>query len=52
MHIRSAMQRSGLWGTVVASLAMLELKGLIRQSGAMQYVRSREEREEYVISEQ
>jgi hypothetical protein len=30
-------------------LAMLELKGLIRQAGAMQYVRSREERAEYML---
>jgi hypothetical protein len=30
---------------------MLELKGLIRQSGAMQYVRAREEREEYRLGQ-
>jgi predicted Rossmann fold nucleotide-binding protein DprA/Smf involved in DNA uptake len=32
---------------VSATLAMLELKGLIRQAGAMQYVRARETRAEY-----
>ena len=35
---------------VSSTLAMLELKGLIRQAGAMQYVRTREEREEYTVS--
>jgi len=34
---------------VSSTLAMLELKGLIRQAGAMQYVRTREERAEYCI---
>ena len=34
---------------VSSTLAMLELKGLIRQSGAMQYVRSREERAAYIL---
>jgi DNA processing protein len=32
-----------------STLAMLELKGLIRQAGAMQYVRTREERAEYRV---
>jgi DNA processing protein len=34
---------------VSSTLAMLELKGLIRQAGAMQYVRAREERAEYIV---
>jgi len=31
---------------------MLELKGLVRQAGAMQYVLAREERAEYTVSSQ
>ena len=34
---------------VSSTLAMLELKGLIRQAGAMQYVRAREERAGYRV---
>ena len=34
---------------VSATLAIMELKGLIRQAGAMQYVLAREERAEYCV---
>ena len=44
-------RQSDLPITVVSStLAILELKGLVRQAGAMQYVRAREERAEYQVS--
>ena len=49
-HIDELRRQSALPIPLVsATLAMLELKGLIRQSGAMQYVRTREEREEYSV---
>jgi DNA processing protein len=49
-HIDELRRQSDLPIALASStLAMLELKGLIRQFGAMQYVRSREERAEYVI---
>jgi DNA processing protein len=49
-HIDELRRQSDLPIPVVSStLAMLELKGLIRQSGAMQYVRAREERAEYLL---
>jgi len=51
-HIDELGRQSALPTPVVSStLAMLELKGLIRQAGAMQYVRSREERAEYRVDE-
>jgi DNA processing protein len=44
-------RQSDLPITVVSStLAMLELKGLVRQAGVMQYMLAREEREEYAVS--
>jgi DNA processing protein len=49
-HVDELRRQSELPTPVVsATLAMLELKGLIRQAGAMQYVRTREEREEYLV---
>src|SRR5207253_1211563 len=51
LHVDELRRQSELPIPVVSStLALLELKGLIRQAGAMQYVRSREEREEYTVS--
>lgn len=51
-HVDDLRRQSALPIPVVSStLAMLELKGLVRQAGAMQYVRSREEREEYTIDQ-
>jgi DNA processing protein len=34
---------------VSSTLAILELKGLVRQAGVMQYVLAREERAEYAV---
>jgi DNA processing protein len=52
-HVDELRRQSDLPTPVVSStLAMLELKGLIRQSGAMQYVRAREERAEYTVNSQ
>jgi DNA processing protein len=52
-HVDELCRQSDLPTPVVSStLAMLELKSLIRQAGAMQYVRSREERAEYTVSSQ
>jgi predicted Rossmann fold nucleotide-binding protein DprA/Smf involved in DNA uptake len=49
-HVDEMRRQSALPTPVVSStLAMLELKGLIRQAGAMQYVRAREERAEYRV---
>ena len=49
-HIDELRRQSDLPIPLVSStLAMLELKGLIRQSGAMQYVRARETRAEYRV---
>ena len=53
LHIDDLRRQSDLPIPLVSStLAMLELKGLIRQSGVMQYVRTREEREEYQVNRQ
>lgn len=42
-HVDEVLRRSGLAaGTVSATLALLELKGLVREVGGMQYVRVRE----------
>jgi DNA processing protein len=50
-HVDELRIASGLpIADVSATLALLELKGLIRQAGAMQYVLAREEREEYSTS--
>ena len=49
-HVDELRRQSELPITLVSStLAMLELKGLVRQAGAMQYVLAREEREEYQV---
>ena len=51
LHVDELRRQSGMPITVVSStLAILELKGLVRQASAMQYVRSREEREAYEVS--
>lgn len=47
-HVDDVARRSGLAaGTVSGTLAMLELKGLVREVGAMHYVRVREPLAEY-----
>jgi DNA processing protein len=47
-HVDELRFSSGLpIATVSSTLALLELKGLVRQAGLMQYVLAREEREEY-----
>lgn len=47
-HIDEVCRSSGLSiSTVSSTLAMMELKGLVKQVGAMNYVLSREVREEY-----
>jgi DNA processing protein len=52
-HVDELRRESGLSiATVSSTLAVLELKGLIRQAGVMQYVRAREEREEYNLDPQ
>jgi DNA processing protein len=49
-HIDEVCQRSGLpAATVSSTLAMLELKGLVKQIGTMNYVLSREMRQEYKV---
>lgn len=49
-HIDELRRQSDLPITVVSStLAIMELKGMVRQAGAMQYVRVREERAEYHV---
>jgi DNA processing protein len=50
-HVDELRRQSELPITVVSStLAILELKGLVRQAGAMQYVRAREERATYQVA--
>ena len=50
-HVDEVVRQSGLAAaTVSATLALLELKGLVREVGAMQYVRVREEPAEYADS--
>ena len=47
-HVDEIRRQSDMPITVVSStLAILELKGLVRQAGPMQYVLAREERAEY-----
>src|SRR6266542_4084103 len=47
-HVDELRRSSGLpIATVSSTLALLELKGLVRQAGLMQYVLAREERAEY-----
>jgi DNA processing protein len=49
-HIDEVCQRSGLPAADVSStLAMMELKGLVKQVGTMNYVLSREMRQEYRV---
>ena len=49
-HIDEVCRRSGLpAATVSGTLAMMELKGLVRQVGAMNYVLARELRQEYRV---
>jgi DNA processing protein len=49
-HIDEVCQRSGLpAATVSSTLAMMELKGLVKQVGTMNYVLSREMRQEYRV---
>ncbi len=51
VHVDEICQGSGLpVATVSSTLAMMELKGLVRQVGPMNYVLSREVREEYRVS--
>lgn len=51
-HVDELRRSSGLpIATVSSTLAMLELKGLVRQSGTMQYVLAREEPAEYSVAE-
>jgi DNA processing protein len=49
-HVDDIVRASGLAAaTVSGTLAMLELKGLVRDLGGMQYVRVREDATDYVI---
>ena len=49
-HINEVCRSSGLpISTVSSTLAMMELKGLVKQVGAMNYVLARELREEYRV---
>ena len=49
-HVDELRLSSGLpIATVSSTLALLELKGLVRQAGLMQYVRARETRAEYQL---
>jgi len=49
-HIDEVCRSSGLpMPTVSSTLAMMELKGLVKQVGAMNYVLAREAREEYRV---
>ncbi len=49
-HIDEVCRNSGLPVSAVSStLAMMELKGLVKQVGTMNYVLSREVREEYRV---
>ena len=49
-HIDEVCRGSGLpTSTVSSTLAMMELKGMVKQMGAMNYVLARERREEYQV---
>ncbi len=53
MHIDELGRESGLpIATVSSTLALMELKGLVRQVGAMNYVVAREGTEEYRVNDQ
>ena len=48
VHIDEVCRSSGLpISTVSSTLAMMELKGLVKQIGTMNYLLAREAREEY-----
>jgi DNA processing protein len=50
IHINEICRQSGLTSAIVNStLTMMELKGLIKQIGGMNYIRVREMREEYQV---
>lgn len=49
-HVDEIVRHSGLSAaTVTATLALLELKGLVRDMGGMQYVRLREDQADYAV---
>jgi DNA processing protein len=49
-HIDEICRASGLPASIVIStLAMMELKGMVKQVGAMNYSLAREAREEYRV---
>ena len=51
-HIDAVVRRSGLAAaTVSGTLALLELKGPVRDVGGIQFVRVREDESNYVSSE-
>ena len=51
VHIDAVCRESGLSAAAVSSvLAMMELKGLVREIGSKSYVRAREAREEYAAT--
>ncbi|MGE0227415.1 MAG: DNA-processing protein DprA [Dehalococcoidia bacterium] len=51
-HVDEIVRQSGLsTATVTATLALLELKGLVRDMGGMQYVRLREDGAHYALPE-
>lgn len=51
-HIDAVVRRSGLAAaTVSGTLALLELKGLVRDVGGMQFVRVREDEADYIPAE-
>ena len=51
VHIDAVCRERGLPAAAVSSvLAMMELKGLVREIGSKSYVRAREAREEYAAS--
>lgn len=51
-HVDEIVRESGMTAaTVAATLALLELKGLVRDMGGMQYVRVREDLAEYAVPE-
>ncbi|MFQ6015003.1 MAG: DNA-processing protein DprA [Anaerolineae bacterium] len=50
VHVDELGQQSGLpIATVSSTLAMMELKGMVRQVGGMNYILARESRVEYVV---
>jgi DNA processing protein len=50
VHVDEIGREAGLpIATVSSTLAMMELKGMVRQVGGMNYVLAREERAEYRV---